>query len=135
MRALAAIALVLALGGCATLQKTAACPAGQSRLQTAQLFLGRNPGDGPVISEAEFRRFIAEEVSPRFPGGLSVVDGGDRWRGEENRMIREASKVVLIALPSGAHAADRIEAVQSAYRARFQRESVVKITEAGCVVL
>jgi hypothetical protein len=136
MRAWIAIALMLGLAGCATMQSaSSACPAGQTRLRTAQLYFGGQTADAPVVSEAEFRRFVAEEITPRFPQGLTVLDGGAQWHGQENKLIHDARKVVLIALPSDPDAQTRIEAVQGAYRTRFRLESVVKISDPACVSL
>ena len=134
MRALGAVVLSLALVGCATAPPPApACPAGQEYRHTAQLFFGRNVGDKAGVSEADFRRFVDEELTPRFPDGLTVMDGGGQWRGEENRLIREASKVVLIVLPKGRDASGRVEAVRSAYKSRFRQDSVLLVTQAACV--
>jgi len=134
MRALGAFALlVLTLAGCATAPVGPPCPAGQERMRTAQLFFGRNIAGKGSVSEADFRRFVDEEMTPRFPDGLTVLDAGGQWRGDENRLIREASKVVLIVLPPRHGAADRLEAVRAAYKARFHQESVLLITQAACV--
>jgi hypothetical protein len=136
MKALGATLLALALAGCATLrpepEPAPSCPAGQEHLRTAQLFFGRNVGPTASVSEADFRKFMDEEVTPRFPDGLTVMDGGGQWRGAENQLIREASKVVLIVLPPRG-AGDRINAVRDAYKKRFRRDSVLLITQAACV--
>ena len=132
MKAIGAMLIALALGGCANLQSLA-CPAGQTSLRTAQLFFGRSIGDTPAVSEAAFRAFVDQEISPRFPDGLTVLDGGGQWRGPENKLIREASKVVMIVLPKGRGATDRIEAVRDAYKAGFHQDSVLLVTETACV--
>ncbi|MDB5498961.1 MAG: hypothetical protein JWP28_2992 [Phenylobacterium sp.] len=134
MKALGALALSFALVGCATAPPPpAACPAGQEYRHTAQLFFGRNVGDKPGVSEADFRRFVDEELTPRFPDGLTVLDGGRQWRGDENRLIREASKVVLIVLPKGREVPGRIDAARSAYKIRFHQDAVLLISQAACV--
>lgn len=135
LRALIVAAVLAGLAGCATTppQPLPACPTGQEAQRTAQLFFGRNIGDKPGVSEADFRRFMDEDVTPRFPDGLTVLDGGGQWRGEENTLIREASKVVLIILPKGRDTSGRIEAVRNAYKSRFHQESVLLITQASCV--
>ena len=134
MRALGAFALLtLMLAGCATAPPGPPCPAGQERMRTAQLFFGRDVAGRPSVSEAEFRRFVDDELTPRFPDGLTVLDAAGQWRGSENKMIREASKVVLIVLPPKRGVSDRIEAVRAAYKARFHQESVLLITQAACV--
>jgi hypothetical protein len=137
MRRLAGLAVVLALGGCSTLladaQPQAQCPSGQERLRTAQLFFGRNIGANPGVSQVDFQKFVDQEITPRFPDGLTVMDGGGQWRGSENQLIREASKVVLIVLPPKRDTSQRIEAVRTAYKSRFNQESVLLVTQAACV--
>jgi hypothetical protein len=135
-------AALLMLAGCASMETAdlappplpePVCPAGQEPLRTAQLFFGRNPGPQPYVSEALFTRFVDEEITPRFPDGLTVMDGGGQWRGSENQLIREAAKVVLIVLPAKADAPQRIDAVREAYKKRFQQDTVLLITQEACV--
>src|SRR5206468_4408782 len=133
VRLAACVLVALSLAGCATAPTRPACPDGQQRLRTAQLFFGRNVGAKPGVTDASFRKFVDDELTPRFPDGLTILDGGGQWRGPENKLIREASKVVLIVLPKSSDAAERIEAVRAAYKTRFQQDSVLLITQASCV--
>lgn len=132
MRAAGAAILGLALVGCMTAPKPA-CPAGQSQLRTAQLFLSAKPP--AKISDSDIRKFVDAEVTPRFPAGVTVVDGGGQWRGDENRLIREAAKVVMIVLPEKGDPAGKVEAVRAAYRAKFKQDSVVVLPPPSCVAL
>jgi Protein of unknown function (DUF3574) len=132
MKQAGALLLVLMLAGCASLDPRR-CPVGQERLRTAQLFFGRNIGDQPRVTDAEFRRFVDEELTSRFPDGLTILDGGGQWRGEENKLIREASKVVLIVLPKAGDQQGRLDAVRQAYKVRFKQESVMLVTQRACV--
>ncbi|CAN7294705.1 DUF3574 domain-containing protein [Phenylobacterium sp. LjRoot219] len=126
--------LALSLAACATRPPPpAACPDGQQRLRTAQLFFGRNVAGKPGVSEAAFGKFVDEELTPRFPDGLTVIDGGGQWRGPENKLIRESAKVVLIVLPTRGDSSQRIEAARGAYKVRFQQDSVLLITQPACV--
>jgi hypothetical protein len=131
---LAAAVVVLAMGGCARL-KHDTCPVGQERLRTAQLFFGRSTGDQPRVTEADFRRYVDEELTPRFPDGLTILDGGGQWKGEENKLIREASKVVLIVLAKTGDQQPRLDAARDAYKTRFKQEAVMLITKPACVSL
>ncbi|TAJ70509.1 MAG: DUF3574 domain-containing protein [Phenylobacterium sp.] len=123
--------LILGLAGCMSAPKPQGCPAGQAQLRTAQLFLGVQAPAG----DRDLRRFVDQEVTPRFPDGVTVVDGGGQWKGSENRMIREASKMVLVVLPAGGDSHRKVEAVRTAYRSKFKREPVVILTPPACVTL
>jgi hypothetical protein len=137
MRYAGALLFVVLLCGCASLrpheQQQAACPAGQERLRTAQLFFGQRVEGQPWVSETQFRRFVEEELTTRFPDGLTVLEGGRQWKGDENREIRDAAKVVLIVLPKDGDAQNRLQAVQAAYKVRFNQDSVLKVTPPACV--
>ena len=132
-RVTAAVAAAFSISACATAPPAPTCPDGQQRLRTAQLFFGRQMADSSRISEAAFRNFVDDELTPRFPDGLTILDGGGQWRGPENKLIREASKVVLIVLPKRGDAGEQIEAVRTAYKSRFHQDSVLLITQAACV--
>jgi hypothetical protein len=132
MRALGAAILMVGLAGCMSAPKPA-CPAGQSQLRTAQLFLSAKPP--ATISDNDIRKFVDAEVTPRFPDGVTLVDGGGQWRGDENRLIREAAKVVMIVLPERGDPAGKVEAVRAAYRTKFKQDSVVVMPPPACVAL
>jgi hypothetical protein len=138
MRALGLIvtaAGLLSLTACASApqEPLPACPAGQEARRSAQLFFGRNIGDKPGVSDADWRKFMDEEVTPRFPDGLTVLDGGGQWRGEDNKLIREASKIVMVVLPNKRDVQGRLDAVRNAYKTRFRQEAVLVVTQAACV--
>jgi hypothetical protein len=134
-RAGALLLLALALPGCADVRvaQQPSCPAGQERLRTAQLFFGQRAEGRPWVSEVQFRKFVDEELTTRFPDGLTVLDGGDQWKGQGDRQIREAAKVVLIVLPKTGDPQPRLDAVRQAYRARFAQDSVMRVTPPSCV--
>ncbi|HEX7884713.1 MAG TPA: DUF3574 domain-containing protein [Phenylobacterium sp.] len=110
-----------------------ACPAGQAQLRTAQLFL--NAKAPRTLDDGDLRRFVDKEVTPRFPDGVTIVDGGGQWKGSGNRLIREAAKVVLVVLPSSGGGGAKVEAVRTAYRTTFKQEPVVVLPPPACAAL
>lgn len=132
----AALAPLLAgatlLSSCAGLA-SATCPAGQSPGRTAQLFFGRAIGDQVGVSDADFARFVDEELTPRFPDGLTVLDAAGQWRSNAGPIIREPSKVVIVALPSRAGGDDKLDAVRAAYKRRFSQEAVMVVMQPVCL--
>ena len=62
----------LALAAAPTLGANAAtCPSGTELFAEYRLFFGRSQGDVEVVNEEAWRAFLAQEVTPRFPDGLS----------------------------------------------------------------
>ena len=61
--------------------------------------MGRNSGDTEVVTDEAWRGFLAAEVTPRFPDGLTVLDANGQWRGDDDVILRERSKVLLILAP------------------------------------
>ncbi len=124
------MALLLATG-CAA-PRPLMCPMGQSRATTAELVFGRNAGDRLAVSDDDWRRFIDEDVTPRFPDGFSVMDAQGQWRGADSVIGREPSKVLLIVLDGGPDDPAKIAHIRDAYKRRFHQESVLLLTRTAC---
>lgn len=125
MTRLAACLLACALAGCAAPR----CPVGEPGM-LAQLYFGRTMPNGQPIDDIAWRDFLARTVTPRFPAGLTVLDGYGQWRRTTGEITREPSMVVVIATDTGAAA--RLDAIRTEYRTRFMQESVGLVTIAGC---
>lgn len=127
------LAAILVLGGCATLAKPA-CPGGGAWQPVAEMLFGRNIGDRPGVSEADFRRYVEEELTPRFPDGLTIVDAEGQYRDQARRVVvREQSKLVLIAFHDSPDAYRKLEAAAEAYKRRFRQQAVGIIIKRACV--
>jgi hypothetical protein len=110
-----------------------ACRAGQEPRRLADLIFGRDIGRHVGVSEAAWQRFLAREVTPRFPDGLTVMKAFGQWRDRATgRMVREPSKVVMIVLPGHADDQARLEAVVAAYKRQFRQRSVGLIVQPAC---
>jgi hypothetical protein len=92
-----------------------------------ELFFGTEK-PGPDVTDQQFSRFVNDTVTPRFPDGLTVLDGNGQWRDSSGRIVRERSKVLILLYP-GDSAGDsnrKIEEIRDAYEKRFQQESVLR---------
>jgi hypothetical protein len=133
MRLIVLIAALPALIACVTPQPLI-CQASAKTGVVAELFLGRNIGERLGVSDAAFRSFLDQEVTPRFPDGFSVVDAKGQYRDQDQRTItREPSKVLVIAIPDGSAADPRLAAIADAYKARFKQQAVLTTVRAACV--
>jgi hypothetical protein len=123
--ALAAIAL-LALAGTASAQMSCAAPL--KPMLDVELLLGRTG------SEAKWRRFLAQEVTPRFPDGLTAYETTGQWRDPASGKIgRERSRVLRIIVPLEPPVQDKLDAVASAYKTQFRQKSVGIVARQACV--
>jgi Protein of unknown function (DUF3574) len=137
-------ALLLQLIGCATPPAPTRSPAPpappyqcllptEQRMLVAELFFGRNiPGRKP-LTEAEWAAFAAEIVTPNFPAGFTVFDGSGQWQNPATQaIVREPTKILLVAAKRAPDLAPRLNAVIQAYKARFHQQSVGLITRDSC---
>jgi len=89
--------------------------------------------DGTEIGESEWRAFLDAEVTPRFPDGLTVLTGYGQWRNSAGVVAKETSKMLVIWHRPAADSEARIEAIRSAYKARFGQASVMRVDGVSCV--
>lgn len=109
------------------------CPAGAERFVEHRLFMGRSRGGVEVVTEEAWRAFLAEEVTPRFPDGLTVLDAAGQWRGRSGAVERERTKLLVVLAPPGAGAERRIGEIADAYKRAFGQESVLRAAAPACV--
>ncbi len=77
-------------------------------------------GMGLAIAEGEWRRFMDEEVTSRFPSQTSVVDGIVQWRADAGAPIdRERSKVLTLVHIEDDAEREKIAAILAAFEKRF----------------
>ncbi len=118
------------LSNCAAPERT--CVAGQPAT-TVQLLFGRTAKGGGSIGDVEWRRFLAEVVTPRFPDGLTVLDGTGQWRQRSSgRVVSEPSTVVMIVTDSAPATLASIEVIRADYRRWFDQESVGLVVNEAC---
>jgi hypothetical protein len=77
-------------------------------------------GMGLAIAEGGWRRFMDEEVTPRFPEQVSVVDGIMQWRADAGAPIdRERSKVLTFVHAEADADRAKVAAILVAFEQRF----------------
>jgi uncharacterized protein DUF3574 len=124
-----AAALVLTLTASAAAQAGLQCSGEQKSWMVAELLFGRSH-----VSDAAWDRFLAAEVTPRFPDGLTTYDARGQWRNPQTKKISsERSKVVMIAMPPADDSQTRLSAIIEAYKTRFKQQSVGLILRPSCV--
>ncbi len=116
--------------------EAAGCIASQQRMQQIELMFGRNIGGRLGVGEAAWSRFLAREITPRFPDGFTVLDAAGQWRdNERSRPGRERSKLVIIVTADDASVRDKIDTIVIAYKRQFRQRSVGVISHEVCAAL
>ena len=133
---------LVAAAVCAVLLMTAqasaqglTCSAPLQPMLEIELLFGRNIDGDLGVSEEQWTEFLASEITPRFPQGLSVDDAVGQWRDVETKaIVKEPSKEVTLIVPAGAESELKasLEAIVTAYKQRFRQQSVGIVIKA-CV--
>jgi len=96
-----------------------------------ELFFGTGKPDGTAVSEAEFFAFIDEQVTPRFPDGLTVLRAEGQFRGDNGVIVKEHSFVLILLYPVEDFKASsrKINQIRRKYNAQFDQESVLRVDD------
>ena len=105
-------------------------PTGIAHVRTT-LYFGLTRPTGRV-SEDEWRNFLRQQVTPRFPEGLTVWEAQGQWRRSDGRVARERSKVLLLVHDDTALARATLGELVTAYKQRFEQESVLWESSSVC---
>jgi hypothetical protein len=141
MKAMAGIFLgmMLACAGCAahtqavspTLSGDVGHPAATAGWMRTELYFGLGTADhADGVTEAQWRAFLDKEVTPRFPGGLTVLDAYGQWQGsKQSQPERLRSKIVVLLYADSPTQREAIDAIRSAWKAKTGDQSVLRVTQ------
>ncbi|MFL6795913.1 MAG: DUF3574 domain-containing protein [Xanthobacteraceae bacterium] len=131
---LIAAAALLLLSSAAAYAQSFECRGGQKAQQVAELTFGRRIVGHIAVSESQWMQFLDNEITPRFPDGLTVYDAAGQWRDSSTKkIVRELSKTVLIVLPGNADDVARLNEIVETYKRRYRQQSVGIIVRPACV--
>lgn len=93
-----------------------------------RLFFGRAIPGGGSVSEEEWAAFLAQEITPRFPEGLTVWHAEGQWTDSHGQLVRESVLVVEVLRPAGPRADQSLTAVAREYQRCFRQGAVLRVT-------
>ncbi len=132
IRVVLLLATMLLLPIAASQAETEPCPPGFERYGEYRMFFGRSRPGGGTVSDEEWNGFLAVEVTPRFPDGLTVLDGAGQWRDGSGAIGREEAKLLIVLAEPGADAVRRTKEIADAYKRAFDQQSVLRAVEFVC---
>lgn len=86
---------------------------------------------GPDVSRRDFAQFLDEEITPRFPDGLTLLSGRGQFREADGTIVEETSFVLILFYPyeDRAESSARIEEIRRLYLNAFDQESVLRVDD------
>lgn len=97
-----------------------------------ELYFGTTKPDGGELTDEEWQEFLDQEITPRFPAGLTVLDGYGQFLNSSGVIAREGSIVLIVFHPVEAieESNASIEEIRDAYEVAFEQESVLRADSA-----
>ena len=86
-----------------------------------------------AVSELEWQLFLRDDVTTRFPAGLTVWEADGQWRTPAGTIDHEQSKVLLLVHPDTPAARQSVQTVIDRYRRAFDQQSVLWESARVCV--
>jgi hypothetical protein len=130
-RAAIVFALAITSAACTPLRPPG-CAAGQQYAVQDTLYFGTAKPNGSVSAE-EWKRFLEETVTPRFPQGLTTAQAAGQWRGADGATVREATHVLQLVHPGGAAQDSAVADIAAAYKSKFEQEAVLRVRSPVCI--
>ena len=141
MRKLALLAALGLLSACTQTaapsqppQLAASCAAPLKAALEVNLYFGRDKPGG-TVTEAEWVQFLAQEVTPRFPDGLSVINVAGQSRAATGPLERERTKLLIVVVFDAPAHQPKVAAIMDAYIKRFSQNSVFRTEHMVCAGL
>lgn len=97
-----------------------------------ELYFGTTTPDGGELTDQEWQDFLDEEITPRFPAGLTVLEGYGQFLNSSGVIAQEGSIVLIVFHPADAieESSASIEEIRDAYEVAFEQESVLRADSA-----
>ncbi|NML46396.1 DUF3574 domain-containing protein [Ramlibacter sp. G-1-2-2] len=127
-----AAALLALLAGCAAPEPLRCSGTEQAEVEE-HLYFGSKKPDGRV-TDAQWQGFLADEVTPRFPEGLTAWPASGQWR-SGSLVVHEKSWVLVLVHRPTPELEREVLALMDAYKGRFQQEAVLRVRTPACMSL
>lgn len=94
-----------------------------------ELYFGMDIPGGGEVSEDDWNKFLADEVTSRFPLGFTVLPGYGQFKDSRGEIERENSRVLILFYPkkTRSNVSKKIEEIRAAYKKQFRQESVLRL--------
>ncbi len=125
--------LLTSLGACAGPVQPRCTPGGGGPVALFTLYLGKTIPGRTDLTEQEWKAFLDSTVTVNLPNGYTVSDANGAWMNPITRKtIREATKVLVAALPEGPDSVAAVNRIRQDYQIKFHQQLVGMTVEQAC---
>jgi hypothetical protein len=127
------VLIVPGLAACTQAAPPRCAPGAGSPMAVFTVYLGKAIPGRDDLTEKEWRAFQDETVTANLPNGYTVLDANGGWMNPITRKtIKEATKVLVAALPESPDSLAAIERIRSAYQIKFHQQLVGMTVVQAC---
>ncbi|MCX7093228.1 MAG: DUF3574 domain-containing protein [Methylobacter sp.] len=102
--------------------------------QLNRFYFGMNKPIGGAVSDLEFNQFLQQEISSRFPKGLTLFEAKGQWQNAKGMIDQEESRVVEIVCDDTPENRDKVAAIAAKYKVLFAQQAVMVIKSRSEIV-
>jgi hypothetical protein len=125
--------LAAGLAACAGPAAPSCAPGMGSPVLVFSLFFGKSIPGRADLTNAEWQQFLDDTVTANLPNGYTAVDASGAWMNPTTRKTsKEASKLLIVALPVTPLSLAAVNRIRNEYQARFQQQLVGMTVEQAC---
>lgn len=108
----------LAVGGCAV----------QKEVVQTDLYFGLSQGDGKVVSDSAWNRFVQRHVSLLFSSGFTLLSVEGKWVDQnDNKLYGESSRIVSSINRMSKQLSAGIDSLRATYKRLFRQQAVLRV--------
>jgi hypothetical protein len=128
-----ALCLGASVTGCETQPASFCAPGSAPPIVLFTLFLGEAIQGRDDLTDMEWKSFLDDTVTVNLPNGYTVFDANGGWMNPiTHKSIKEATKVLLVALPEAPETLTAIDRIRTTYQIRFHQQVVGMTVQHAC---
>ena len=110
------------------------CSQDAQTMSKVELYFGLDIPGGETVRPQAWEQFVDEEVTPRFPDGLTIDEVSGQWQdAKTGETVQESSRVLMILYKPSEESEKAIEEIRTTYKSQFRQDSVMRLDETNCV--
>jgi uncharacterized protein DUF3574 len=80
------------------------------------------------VPSVEWKEFLAKEVTPLFPDGLTWFDVAGQWKAPAGEIEKGHSRLLIILYPDTQQNDRAIEMIRQRFKVRFHQQAVLRVS-------